>query len=130
MLSAFVVTNTGDQRKLFDILKSLQCDNYHTIVCQSKEPRYNVQSIPGHFTVCDAITVENSLVFNCLIDQTGMERTLLVHDEQDCKNYFGYSNGLEGFKENGIKVALTEKATRIEFKAGNMVNYLRLFKIA
>ena len=121
MLSAFVVTNTEDQNSFMAILRRLKCDNAHTVVCQGNDPAYNVQSIPNAHTVCDAISVENSLVFNCLIDQTKMDQTILVHDEDDCSRFFSRINGLDGFNDHRIKSALTSRGTKIEFRFGNQV---------
>lgn len=122
MLSAFIVTNTEDQNTLMNILRRLKCDTSHTVVCQGNDPPYVVQSIPNAHTVCDAITVENPKVFNCLIDQTKMEQTILVQDEEDCNRYFGRNNGLDGFNDHRIKAALTARGTRIEFRFGNQVS--------
>lgn len=122
MLSAFIVTNTEDQNTLMNILRRLKCDTSHTVVCQGNDPAYVVQSIPNAHTVCDAITVENPKVFNCLIDQTKMEQTILVQDEEDCNRYFGRNNGLDGFNDHRIKAALTARGTRIEFRFGNQVS--------
>jgi hypothetical protein len=125
MLSAFIVTNTEDQNTLMNILRRLKCDLQHTVVCQGNDPAYVVQSIPNAHTVCDAITVENPQVFNCLIDQTKMEQTILVQDEEDCNRHFGRNNGLDGFNDHRIKSALTARGTRIEFRSGNQVKALK-----
>jgi chromosome segregation ATPase len=121
MMSAFVVTNAFDQRALIDIMKRHNCDIQHTVVCQGRDNRYNVPSIPNAITVCDAVTIDEAVVFNCLVDQTRMDQTILVNDEDDCRRYFGRSNGLDGFSDNRIKSACTARGTKIQFKAGNQV---------
>ena len=105
------------------ILKSNRCERDHTVVCQSGDSRHNVPMIPGALTVSDAIYVENDIVFNCLVDQTRMDSTILVTDEQDCKRYFERTNGLDGFNDRRIKSALTLRGTKIEFRGGNMVRW-------
>ena len=122
MLNAFIVTNTDDQRSMMNILKSCGCERDHTVVCQSIDPRHNVQRINNVLLICDAVSIDSDLVFNCLIDQTRMDQTILVTDENDCKNYFARTNGLDGFVDSRIKAALTERGTKIEFRGGNQVN--------
>lgn len=121
MLSAFVVTSAEDQNTLMNILRKLNCDQSHTIVCQGNDPAYSVQSIPNAHTVCDAITVENNIVFNCLLDQAKIDQTILVHDDDDCCRYVTRINGQDGFCDHRIKSAYTSKGTKIEFRFGNQV---------
>ena len=105
------------------ILKNNRCEKDHTVVCQSSDSRHNVPKIPGALTISDAIHVENDMVFNCLVDQTRMDSTILVRDEQDCKRYIDSTNGLDGFNDRRIRSALTLKGTKIEFRGGNMVRF-------
>lgn len=121
MLSAFVVTSAEDQNTLMNILRKLKCDQSHTIVCQGNDPAYSVQSIPNAHTVCDAITVENNIVFNCLLDQAKIDQTILVHDDDDCSRYVTRINGQDGFSDHRIKSAYTSRGTKIEFRFGNQV---------
>lgn len=126
MMSAFVVSNSFDQRALIDILKNHNCEGMHTVVCQGRDNRHNVQSIPNALTVCDAVTIENVAVFNCLVDQTRMDQTILVNDEDDCMRYISRKNGQDGFFDNRIKVARTARGTKIECREGNQVSEARL----
>ena len=121
MMSAFVVTNAFDQRALIEIMRHHNCDGQHTVVCQGRDNRYTVPSIPNAVTVCDAVTIDNAIVFNCLVDQTKMDQTILVNDEDDCRRFFGRINGLDGFSDNRIKSACTARGTKIQFRGGNQV---------
>ena len=111
------------------ILKNNRCERDHTVVCQSSDSRHKVPKIPGALTVSDAILVENDMVFNCLVDQTRMDSTILVRDEQDCKRYIDSTNGLDGFNDRRIRSALTLKGTKIEFRGGNMVKLKFFFHL-
>jgi hypothetical protein len=44
-----------------------------------------VPNIEGALAVCDAILVENDLVFNCIIDQAKIDQTIMVTDEEEVK---------------------------------------------
>ena len=121
MLSAFIVTNTDDQRALLAILKNRRCEFQHTVVCQARNPRFNVSRIPDALTVCDTVTIESDMVFNCLIDQTKMESTIVVHDEEDCRRFYSRHNGKDVFSDSKIRSALTKHGTKIEIRYGNQV---------
>ena len=127
MLSAFIVTNTDDQRTLVAILKHRRCDFQHTVVCQNRNPRYNVSRIQNALTISDTVTIENDMVFNCLIDQTKMEGTIVVHDEEDCRRFYSCHNGRDAFNDNKIRSALTKRGTKIEIRYGNQVNKNNFF---
>lgn len=122
ILSSFVVTSADDQRALMKIFKSLKC--HHNIVCQSQSARYSVPTIEGALTLCDALIVDNDLVFNCIVDQAKIDQTIMVVDEEEVKKHIECHNGLNRFRDSRVKKAITEKGTRIEIRMGNQASQL------
>jgi hypothetical protein len=126
ILSTFIVTNTDDQRALMKILNTLGCQQQHSVACQIQCPRYTVPSIEGALSVCDAIIVDNDLIFNCIIDQARVDQTIMVADEEEVKQHFEYDRNkkLQGFRNPRVKNAVTAKGTRIEVRLGNQASQL------
>mmetsp|Transcript_12716 Transcript_12716/g.12359 ORF Transcript_12716/g.12359 Transcript_12716/m.12359 type:complete len:1152 (-) Transcript_12716:632-4087(-) len=125
ILSTFIVTNTDDQRVLMKILNTLGCQQQHSVACQIQCPRHSVPSIEGALSVCDAIIVDNDLVFNCIIDQARADQTIMVADEEEVKQHFEYHNGkLQGFRNPRVKNAITAKGTRVDVRLGNQASQL------
>ena len=107
-LRAFVVSNASDQRVLTDLIRQCGASYEHKAIYQSKGGgRYNVPRVPGATTVNDVCMVDNDQVFNCLIDQCGIDTCILVNHERDIDAF----KGPRGFKHPQIKKAMTPNGT-------------------
>ena len=101
-LQSFIVTNASDQRILTDLIRQCGASYDHKVIYQSKGGRYNVPRIPGATTVNDVCLVDDDRVFNCLIDQCGLDTYMLINHERDIDLH----KGPGGFKNPQIKKAM------------------------
>ncbi len=78
--------------------------------------KYGVRNIPDALTVLDAVTIDNALVFNTVIDQCDADRLIIVKDEAAHLKFFDQKARV--FKDN-IKAAVTYSGVTIKYNRGN-----------
>lgn len=121
-LSAFVVTNGDDQRSLSAILRRHNCHTSMTVYTMSARDRYALPAPDEEFpTVADALVVEDDLIFNVLLDKCNIASTLLVSNEDECKQRFVHKvNGHDALKGgNRFNTAITFDGVTIKYRYGS-----------
>mmetsp|Transcript_18798 Transcript_18798/g.52504 ORF Transcript_18798/g.52504 Transcript_18798/m.52504 type:complete len:1214 (+) Transcript_18798:218-3859(+) len=84
MLDRFVVFNAYDRKLFQKIRQDAGCRSDCGILQQHKHPRFTVPEAPqGVETVATVLSIENDLVFNCLVDQAKIDTKALAHSKED-----------------------------------------------
>ncbi|KAG7347822.1 RecF/RecN/SMC N terminal domain containing protein [Nitzschia inconspicua] len=103
ILDRFVVFNDGDRKTLQSIRQKAGCGADCGIFQQSQHPRYRIPDPPemdGIETIASVISVQNDLVFNCLVDNAKIdERALARSKEQSERQLLGRDNSGRHFMQ-------------------------------
>ncbi len=128
-LSSFVVTNGADRTKLDQLMRETQVVGV-PIIMQSNSPRYNVQNVSQFSrspSVLDAVNITDDLIFNCLVDQVGIERILLAANEQEVYNKFVEKDGqtgLDRLRYGASAVVTAQTLSIVKYSFGNQSSEL------
>lgn len=109
-LRSFLVTCIDDKNRLARIFQNYGLLETSNIVVQQSCPKYNVTRPPvqGAVTILDALVIEESSVFNALIDMSSIESILLVNSEEEFRqNFMVILNGRKQLKYPGITKAVS-----------------------
>lgn len=123
VLNGFLVTNSEDRTTLKRILRDCRAD-YDIRIYEppnNQTNRYELTDIPSKcITIASLITVEENLIFNCLIDNANIERIIIVENEDSCQNNFiQIMNGREEWIHPLIHSAITIDGITIRYSKGN-----------
>jgi len=103
-LDRFIVTNNDDRRVLQQIRQQVGCKADCGIFQTGNRPRFSVPAPPnpGVETVATVLTVENDLVFNCLVDNARIDQIALCDDIDSSERLLLYRNekGQDALKGN------------------------------
>jgi len=103
-LDRFIVTNNDDRRVLQQIRQQVGCKADCGIFQTGNRPRFSVPAppSPGVETVATVLTVENDLVFNCLVDNARIDQIALCDDIDSSERLLLYRNekGQDALKGN------------------------------
>jgi hypothetical protein len=92
----------------------------HSIAVQPAGGRYAVPPIDGAVTVADAISVDDDLIFNLLVDQAQIERVIITETEEECeRTWISLDNRMERFRHPNISQAVAKDGTLIVIRNGN-----------
>jgi len=93
-LDRFIVTNNDDRRVLQQIRQQVGCKADCGIFQTGNRPRFAVPAppIPGIETVDTVLTVENDLVFNCLVDNSRIDQIALCDNIDSSERVLLYRN--------------------------------------
>ena len=95
-LDRFIVTNDHDASQLRKIRKQANCGQDCGIFQIDPSPRYNIPGplgFDGIARVSNVFTIENDIVFNCLIDNTRMEHKAVARDRKISQEKLLITNG-------------------------------------
>lgn len=98
ILSAFLVTNDSDRSALTRILARFGSDG-HAIIMQTKHARYPVHDIPDVNTVARALNIVDDIVFNAVVDATGIDLIALVESVADVDRFVVVENGHKSLRK-------------------------------
>mmetsp|Transcript_29485 Transcript_29485/g.33811 ORF Transcript_29485/g.33811 Transcript_29485/m.33811 type:complete len:1212 (-) Transcript_29485:207-3842(-) len=87
-LDRFVVFNDADRKLYQKIRLEAGCQSSGCNVFQQyQHPRYNTPEAPqGVETIASVLTIENDLVFNCLVDNARIEQKALTRSKSESEN--------------------------------------------
>mmetsp|Transcript_3048 Transcript_3048/g.6871 ORF Transcript_3048/g.6871 Transcript_3048/m.6871 type:complete len:1302 (+) Transcript_3048:476-4381(+) len=89
-LDRFVVTNHHDRKILQSIRNQLKCRDDCGIFLIGKHPRYDIPEPPpfdGIETVSTVLTIEDDLVFNCLVDHCKIDERALARSKEESEKH-------------------------------------------
>jgi chromosome segregation ATPase len=123
-VTAIVVTNSEDQKKMRNILESLNCASKFSIIRQNKSSKHNVRPINNQLTVLDALIVDNdpdNVIFNTLIDHIKAETKILIEEEtsSEIAKYIEKDSSNRAIIKYGAKTLISKSATTIRYVQGN-----------
>lgn len=108
-LRSFLVTCIDDKNRLARIFQNFGLLESSNIVVQQECSKYNVQRPPlqGAVTILDALIIDESSVFNAIVDMSGVDSVLLVKNSDECMERFvERANGRRQFKHPSISKAV------------------------
>ena len=83
-LDRFVVFNDADRKLFQKIRRDAGCQSDCNVFQQSQHSRYNIPEAPqGVETVASVVTIENDLIFNCLVDNAKIDQKALARSKED-----------------------------------------------
>jgi len=86
-LDRFVVFNDADRKLFQNIRREAGCMSDCGVFQQSQHPRYRVPEPPqGVETVATVVSIQNDLVFNCLVDNTKIETKALSRSKKESED--------------------------------------------
>jgi hypothetical protein len=106
-LDRFIATNDHDASLLRQIRKQAGCTQDCGIFQIDPSPRYNIPGplgFDGIARVSNVFTIENDIVFNCLIDNTRMEHKAVARDRKFSQDKLLTKNG----NHNAIRENINE----------------------
>lgn len=111
-----------DSHQLQRLIRDVNRDaaREHSIAVQPAGDRYAVPPIDGAVTVADAISVDENLIFNMLVDQAQIERVIITETEQECeRTWITVDRRMERFTHPNISQAVAKDGTLIVIRNGN-----------
>lgn len=85
-LNGFIVTNTSDQRRISNYLKSFNMANFCPVMIMGKNQKIDTsrnEPDPNYLTVLRVLDIDNELVRQHLIINQAIEQTLLIKRRED-----------------------------------------------
>jgi chromosome segregation ATPase len=113
-LDRFIVTNDHDASQLRQIRKQAGCGQDCGIFQIDPSPRYNIPGpldFDGIERVSNVFTIENDIVFNCLIDNARMEHKAVARDRTVSQEKL--------LTKNGNQHAIREKINEVYLPNGD-----------
>jgi len=87
VLDRFVVFNNGDRKRFQQIRRDAGCQMDCGIFQQHQHPRYRVPEPPqGVETVATVVSIQNDLVFNCLVDNAKIDTKALSRSKKESED--------------------------------------------
>ncbi|KAL3906961.1 MAG: hypothetical protein SGILL_009066, partial [Bacillariaceae sp.] len=96
MLDRFIVCNDHDRKLLQQIRRKAGCQSDCGIIQQGQHARYRIPDPPpieGIETVASVISVQNDLVFNCLVDNAKIDERALATSKEESERHLLVSDG-------------------------------------
>jgi chromosome segregation ATPase len=108
ILDRFVVCNDHDRKLLQQIRRKVGCQADCGILQQAQHARYNIPDPPqveGIETLASVISVQNDLIFNCLVDNAKIDERALSRSKEESERHLLVSdgNGRNSIRGNKIK---------------------------
>jgi chromosome segregation ATPase len=120
-LRSFVVSNMPDRNMVCELQQLHNVPATVPTIVQNQASRYNVPESDSEMTsFLDAITINDDLVYNALVDQFHIDRIYLANDEDDVLRRYVVrgQNGNDCLKNDAYSV-VTLDGTRIRYMNGN-----------
>ena len=86
----FIVTNDHDRNLLMTLRRQVNCHKDCNVFQMANKKRYNIPAPPGVQdieTVASVLNITDDLVFNCLVDQQKIDRTILASSIEHSQNH-------------------------------------------
>jgi chromosome segregation ATPase len=123
-LRSFVVSNMPDSNVLSRLQQECNVRGSVSTFVQNRSSRYNVPECDSEMTsFLDAITINDDLVYNALVDQFQIDRIYLANDEEDVLRRYVVrgQNGNDGLKNEAHSV-VTLDGTTVRYMNGNQAS--------
>jgi chromosome segregation ATPase len=123
-LRSFVVSNMPDSNVLSRLQQELNVRGSVSTFVQNRSSRYNVPESDSEMTsFLDAITINDDLVYNALVDQFQIDRIYLANDEEDVLRRYVVrgQNGNDCLKNDAHSV-VTLDGTTVRYMNGNQAS--------
>lgn len=86
-LDRFIVFNHGDRKRFQQIRRDAGCQMDCGIFQQHQHPRYRIPEPPqGVETVATVVSIQNDLVFNCLVDNAKIDTKALARSKRESED--------------------------------------------
>eukprot|EP00531_Pseudo-nitzschia_arenysensis_P017651 CAMPEP_0116143792 /NCGR_PEP_ID=MMETSP0329-20121206/15640_1 /TAXON_ID=697910 /ORGANISM="Pseudo-nitzschia arenysensis, Strain B593" /LENGTH=1209 /DNA_ID=CAMNT_0003639137 /DNA_START=160 /DNA_END=3789 /DNA_ORIENTATION=+ len=87
VLDRFIVFNNGDRKRFQQIRNQARCQMDCGIFQQHQHPRYRIPDLPqGVETVATVVSIQNDLVFNCLVDNAKIDTKALSRSKKESED--------------------------------------------
>eukprot|EP00536_Pseudo-nitzschia_multiseries_P000717 jgi/Psemu1/249877/estExt_Genewise1Plus.C_90057 len=105
MLDRFIVFNAADRKLLQKIRQEARCRSDCGILQQHKHARFTVPEPPkGVETVATVLSIENDLVFNCLVDQAKIDTKALSRSKEESEQLLLIKDNNNRYSVRGGKI--------------------------
>jgi chromosome segregation ATPase len=108
VLDRFIVCNDADRKLFQTIRREAGCQSDCGVFQQAQHARYNIPDPPqmeGIETISSVISVQNDLVFNCLVDNCKIDERALTRSKEESERQLLVldDNGRQSIRGNKIK---------------------------